>query len=81
MIKLAESIGFKFEAIDQDTTDKDGERGLHQIGSGAEGIGDKTRTIPSEYTADRRAMMKWVYQAEFWVARKNSAGDGDIVTL
>ena len=77
MIKLAESIGFKFEAMDQN---KDAERGLHQIGYGAEGIGAKTRTIPSEYTADRRAMMKWVYQAEFWVARK-IACYGDTVTL
>ncbi|KAG8815802.1 hypothetical protein FRC19_000790 [Serendipita sp. 401] len=27
-------------------------------------------TVPSEYTADREAMMKWVYQAEFWVATR-----------
>ncbi|KIM31967.1 hypothetical protein M408DRAFT_63746 [Serendipita vermifera MAFF 305830] len=26
--------------------------------------------IPSEYTADTSAMMKWVYLAQFWVARK-----------
>ncbi|KAF7318112.1 N2227 domain-containing protein [Mycena chlorophos] len=32
--------------------------------------GSKTRTVASEYTADARAMMKWIYQAEFWVARK-----------
>jgi hypothetical protein len=80
VIKLAESIGFKFEPVDKDMVDKDGERRLDQIGFGAEEIGYKTRTIPSEYTADQRAMMKWVYQAEFWVARKNP-GDGDIVTL
>ncbi|KZP25089.1 hypothetical protein FIBSPDRAFT_856012 [Athelia psychrophila] len=28
------------------------------------------RTIRGEYTADREAMMRWVYEAEFWVARK-----------
>ena len=45
MTKSAESIGFKFEAMDQN---KDDERRLHQIGYGADGIGVKTRTIPSE---------------------------------
>ncbi|CCA73667.1 hypothetical protein PIIN_07620 [Serendipita indica DSM 11827] len=30
------------------------------------------KTIPSEYTADSEAMMKWIYQAEFWVATKRS---------
>lgn len=39
----------------------------------------KTRTIPSEYTSDREAMMKWVYQAEFWVARK--VEDYELITL
>ena len=28
------------------------------------------RTIDCEYTADSRAMMQWIYRAEFWVARK-----------
>ena len=28
------------------------------------------RTIECEYTADRAAMMRWLYQAEFWVATK-----------
>ncbi|KAF9262644.1 N2227-domain-containing protein [Marasmius fiardii PR-910] len=30
----------------------------------------KPRTVPCEYTHDAKAMMKWIYQAEFWVARK-----------
>ncbi|KAJ3730354.1 N2227-domain-containing protein [Lentinula raphanica] len=30
----------------------------------------KRRTIPCEYTHDDRAMMRWIYEAEFWVARK-----------
>ncbi|KAF7294082.1 N2227 domain-containing protein [Mycena kentingensis (nom. inval.)] len=32
--------------------------------------GEKTRTVECEYTADANAMMRWVYRAEFWVARK-----------
>lgn len=27
-------------------------------------------TVDGEYTKDREAMMRWIYQAEFWVARK-----------
>lgn len=30
----------------------------------------KCRTVECEYTADKRAMMQWIYRAEFWVARK-----------
>lgn len=30
------------------------------------------RTIPCEYTHDEGAMMRWIYQAEFWVCRKKS---------
>ncbi|KAF5365938.1 hypothetical protein D9758_006702 [Tetrapyrgos nigripes] len=30
----------------------------------------RPRTIPCEYTADKSAMMRWVYEAEFFVARK-----------
>jgi hypothetical protein len=80
VIKLAESIGFKFEALDQDTTDKNGPRAFDRTEFVAEGLGDKTRTVPSEYTADRRAMMKWVYQAGFWIARRSGVDD-DIVIL
>ncbi|KDQ18876.1 hypothetical protein BOTBODRAFT_28365 [Botryobasidium botryosum FD-172 SS1] len=28
------------------------------------------RTVESEYTGDAEGMMRWIYQAEFWVARK-----------
>lgn len=31
------------------------------------------RTVECEYTADSQAMMKWVYRAEFWVAKKVNA--------
>ncbi|KDQ23047.1 hypothetical protein PLEOSDRAFT_35475 [Pleurotus ostreatus PC15] len=32
--------------------------------------GERTKEVPCEYTADRQAMMRWIYRAEFWVARK-----------
>ncbi|KAF9812601.1 hypothetical protein IEO21_06123 [Rhodonia placenta] len=39
-----------------------------------DGLGEdnpcRQRTIECEYTADREAMMRWLYQAEFWVATK-----------
>lgn len=28
------------------------------------------RTVECEYTSDKNAMMRWIYQAEFWVATK-----------
>ncbi|KIK61063.1 hypothetical protein GYMLUDRAFT_43174 [Collybiopsis luxurians FD-317 M1] len=30
----------------------------------------KRCSIPCEYTRDEKAMMRWIYEAEFWVARK-----------
>jgi len=34
------------------------------------------KTVPSEYTADTEAMMRWIYQAEFWVATKRVGSPG-----
>jgi Carnosine N-methyltransferase len=31
---------------------------------------ESRRTIPSEYTRDNTAMMRWIYEAEFWIAVK-----------
>ncbi|KAF8655631.1 hypothetical protein AX16_002985 [Volvariella volvacea WC 439] len=31
----------------------------------------RRRSVECEYTADMKAMMRWVYKAEFWVARKS----------
>jgi hypothetical protein len=31
---------------------------------------DSRRTVPSEYTRDNTAMMRWIYKAEFWIAVK-----------
>ncbi|KAJ7286842.1 N2227-like protein-domain-containing protein [Mycena rebaudengoi] len=32
--------------------------------------GQKSKTVECEYTGDAEAMMRWIYRAEFWVARK-----------
>ena len=29
-----------------------------------------SRAVDCEYTADSKAMMQWIYKAEFWVAKK-----------
>jgi len=38
-----------------------------------DGEGDvkRRRTVECEYTRDKNAMMRWIYEAEFWVARKS----------
>ncbi|KDQ56350.1 hypothetical protein JAAARDRAFT_208051 [Jaapia argillacea MUCL 33604] len=56
------------------------ELNLEEVIAVAEGVGfvlgpidaskKKTMTVDCEYTADRQAMMKWIYRAEFWVATK-----------
>ncbi|KAJ7133682.1 N2227-like protein-domain-containing protein [Mycena crocata] len=33
--------------------------------------GQQSRTVECEYTGDAQAMMRWIYRAEFWVARKH----------
>lgn len=30
----------------------------------------RQRAVECEYTADKTAMMRWLYQAEFWVATR-----------
>jgi len=34
------------------------------------GTDSRTRQVDCEYTADREAMMRWVYEARFWIAEK-----------
>ncbi|KZT33794.1 N2227-domain-containing protein [Sistotremastrum suecicum HHB10207 ss-3] len=41
------------------------------VQEGSDGVRGR-RTVECEYTADKNAMMKWVYQAEVWVARKTT---------
>ena len=39
------------------------------VETGTEGTTAR-RTVECEYTSDANAMMRWIYKAEFWVARK-----------
>lgn len=55
VIQLAQDIGFRVEGESPGQSVPDAYR---------------RRTVPCEYTRDKHAMMKWVYQAEFWVAHK-----------
>ena len=57
VLRLADVVGFDVEDPD---TDADGPKKTAR------------RTVECEYTADRTAMMRWLYQAEFWVARKRT---------
>lgn len=38
--------------------------------------GEETTRVRCEYTRDREAMMRWIYEAEFWVAKKSRRGSG-----
>ncbi|KAM5543098.1 hypothetical protein V8D89_003482 [Ganoderma adspersum] len=58
VMKLAEAVGFDIVGAGSG----DAESGLA-----------RRRTVECEYTADQAAMMKWLYQAEFWVAAKRRA--------
>ncbi|KAI0359532.1 N2227-domain-containing protein [Trametes cingulata] len=44
--------------------------GFSVVGSDENAGAERRRTVECEYTADRQAMMRWLYQAEFWVASK-----------
>jgi carnosine N-methyltransferase len=41
------------------------------IEGGGEGDIKRRRTVECEYTRDKSAMMRWIYEAEFWVASKS----------
>lgn len=55
VLRLAKMIGFEIEGEDGETIEADALR---------------RRTVRCEYTGDRHAMMKYMYDSEFWVARK-----------
>jgi hypothetical protein len=57
VLSAAESIGFIIE-------------GEGEIGRGYQDEKKLRRTVECEYTGDKDAMMRWIYRAEFWVARK-----------
>ncbi|KAF5377932.1 hypothetical protein D9615_006735 [Tricholomella constricta] len=56
VICAAEEIGFVFQNGSGD-------------GDGKGGLGARC-TVECEYTGDLKAMMRWIYKAEFWVATK-----------
>lgn len=43
--------------------------GFSLSGQNEEGA-ERRRTVECEYTADKTAMMRWLYQGAFWVATK-----------
>ncbi|TFK44997.1 N2227-like protein [Crucibulum laeve] len=55
VLQAAEEIGFVIQTGDSDLNTSDVEA---------------RKTVECEYTGDRNAMMRWIYKAEFWVARK-----------
>ncbi|KAI1791127.1 N2227-domain-containing protein [Ganoderma leucocontextum] len=55
VLKLAETVGFDVAGAGK---------------GAAESEPARRRTVECEYTADQAAMMRWLYQAEFWVATK-----------
>jgi hypothetical protein len=57
VVALAENVGFSFDIVSDDNYDDQ--------------LACKARIIECEYTADTAAMMRWIYRAAFWKARKN----------
>jgi hypothetical protein len=56
LLRAIELTGFKLRTLNP--------------GSGLNVVEAKTKKVDCEYTADKRAMMKWIYEARFWVAEK-----------
>ncbi|KAF8899724.1 N2227-like protein [Mucidula mucida] len=59
VLAVAESLGFEFDDMRQYGFQENDAQGKQ-----------RTTTVNCEYTCDDRAMMRWVYGAEMWVARK-----------
>ncbi|KAI0324168.1 N2227-domain-containing protein [Cubamyces sp. BRFM 1775] len=73
VLRLAEMVGFTIVGEGEgEGENKNGEDGDGEDGDGDRDGRERRRTIECEYTADKVAMMKWLYQAEFWVARRAS---------
>ncbi|KAI0629447.1 N2227-domain-containing protein [Trametes polyzona] len=56
VLRLAEIVGFSVYGESED--------------EGVQPAVERRRMVECEYTADRTAMMRWLYQAAFWVATK-----------
>jgi len=55
VLRLIEMTGFRLRVLDNSS---------HDI------VVSKTKRVDCEYTADKEAMMKWIYEARFWIAEK-----------
>lgn len=55
VLQLVEEVGFQLVPLREFTE---------------ESSDDLSKTVECEYTSDQTAMMRWVYKAELWVARK-----------
>jgi hypothetical protein len=70
VINLAEEVGFIVEVANEKSGgDEDFDECLPAGWEGVDMLG--RRTVECEYTSDGMAMMRWIYAAEFWVARKS----------
>jgi hypothetical protein len=77
IVRVARMIGLEVVGYGEDGRKLKGRVGQGSNGEDAREGGEdeipecfRPRTIPCEYTADKSAMMRWVYEAEFFVARK-----------
>jgi len=65
VLRAVEEIGFIVEA-----SDARGGQGREEEEQGDNRTSTR-KTVECEYTGDPRAMMRWIYKAEFWIARKS----------
>jgi hypothetical protein len=57
VLQATESCGFRLRVLNPDGA-------IYDL------VERTTRKVECEYTADKRAMMRWIYEARFWVAEK-----------
>jgi hypothetical protein len=69
VLTLVEEVGFTVVRPRHEEC-QDGNEQATPLSDTRVGEGCERRTVECEYTSDKRAMMKWIYQAEFWVALK-----------
>lgn len=63
VLRAVEMTGFKLRSLNEaENGKKNGEMDL---------VAEKTNRVDCEYTADKEAMMKWIYETRFWIATKS----------
>ncbi|KAK7691824.1 hypothetical protein QCA50_005228 [Cerrena zonata] len=68
VLRLAGMVGFRIEGEEVQDHNGDNHARLDPVSIPSDN--KKRRTVECEYTANRLAMMRWLYQAEFWVGTK-----------